>query len=366
MGCKAFRGLTTGGLFLLVFCCCAWQTAAPRAPAVTAHRLREHLLRGRVTEKTHNIRVSLLQDLEHWLLPQLGGLTVEALARYHIDSLSEWLEEYMIFLFLQKRSRRAAAETLNALTQQFGWVRSSLAGPWNLLKTWEQLEPVQHHPPMPAQVLFALAAIAQLWHWPRMAAILVLGFFGLLRPAELIGLRRKDLALPTDIFENDVLYLRLGQPKTRLRAASSQHVRIDYPGVATWLSLLIGSIPLWSRIWSGSWSAFKLRLDALQTELLGSRPFLPSSLRPGGATFLFRQWDENLPRVQWRGRWKSFRMLETYIQELGATEILVRFPPRVRCRVASLGSCFEQVLAACLQAGDAEARLFSHPPARGG
>ena len=114
-----------------------------------AHRLREHLLRGRVTEKTHNIRVSLLQDLEHWLLPQLGGLTVEALARYHIDGLSEWLEEYMIFLFLQKRRRRAAAETLNALTQQFGWVR------WNLLKTWEQLEPVQHHPPMPAQVLFS-------------------------------------------------------------------------------------------------------------------------------------------------------------------------------------------------------------------
>ena len=76
MGCKAFRGLTTGGLFLLVFCCCVWQTGAPCAVAVTAQRLREHLLRG-----------------EHWLLPQLGGLTVEVLARYHIDSLSEWLEE---------------------------------------------------------------------------------------------------------------------------------------------------------------------------------------------------------------------------------------------------------------------------------
>ena len=43
-------------------------------------------------------------------------------------------------------------------------------------------------------------------------------------------------------------------------------------------------------------------------------------------------------------------MLETYIQELGAAEILVRFPPQVRHRVVSLGRPFAFFMAACNQA----------------
>ncbi|CAE7269133.1 unnamed protein product, partial [Symbiodinium natans] len=292
---------------------------APRPPSEGV-RTREHLLRGRVTEKTHQIRTSLIASLEEWLLPQLPGMTLETLARGHSDVLSDWLEEYMVAMFLQRRSRRAAAETLNALAQRFGWLRSSLAAPWNLVKTWEQLEPVQHHPPVPKAVNDALVVTALLWRWPRMAALLVLGFFGLLRPSELIGLRRQDLALPGDHFEEDVLYIRVPHPKTRFRAATSQHVRVEFPGVATWITLVVGTTPMWRRIWNGSWASFKLRFGALQTEVLGAVTFLPSSLRPGGATFLFRYWDEDLTRLQWRGRWKSFRMLETYVQELGATE----------------------------------------------
>ncbi|CAE7665508.1 unnamed protein product [Symbiodinium microadriaticum] len=161
--------------------------------------------------------------------------------RTHIDVLCEWLEEFMITMFLEHKSRRAAS----------------------------------------------------------------------------------DLALPGDHFDDEVIYVRMGQPKTRHRAAASQHVRVDHPGVASWVADVLPSTPAWRKIWNGSWAAFKLRFDALQTEVLESTPCLPSSLRPGAATFLFRSWDENLPRLQWRGRWKSFRMLETYVQELGATEVKV-------------------------------------------
>ncbi|CAE7563489.1 unnamed protein product [Symbiodinium natans] len=358
MPCRVCPGHTTGGWFLWgLFCFSALEVQAPRPPSEGV-RTREHLLRGRVTEKTHQIRTSLIASLEEWLLPQLPGMTLETLARGHSDVLSDWLEEYMVAMFLQRRSRRAAAETLNALAQRFGWLRSSLAAPWNLVKTWEQLEPVQHHPPVPKAVNDALVVTALLWRWPRMAALLVLGFFGLLRPSELIGLRRQDLALPGDHFEEDVLYIRVPHPKTRFRAATSQHVRVEFPGVATWITLVVGTTPMWRRIWNGSWASFKLRFGALQTEVLGAVTFLPSSLRPGGATFLFRYWDEDLTRLQWRGRWKSFRMLETYVQELGATEVLVRFSPGVRCRVGSLGGCFMNILAACRDAaGRVEARL---------
>ena len=248
----------------------------------------------------------------------------------------------MITLFLGRRSRRAAAKTLNGLVQRFGWLRSSLVGPGNLIRTWEQLEAVQHHPPMPLKVALACAATALLWNWPRIAVASVLGSFGLLRPSEVIRLRRQDLALPSDHFDEGVLYIRIGQPKTRHRAAVCQHVRVDHPGVACWVADVLHSTPPWRKIWNGSWTAFKSCFDALQEAVLEARPFVPSSLRPGGATFLFRYWDENLPKLQWRGRWKSFRMLETCVQELGATEVLVRFGPRVRHRVTVLSVCFEK------------------------
>ena len=133
-----------------------------------------------------------MSELEDWLKPKTPGFSLEALARGHIDVLSEWLEEYLIVMYLRGKSRRAAAETLNGLSQTYGWLRSSHAGPWGLIRTWEGLEPVPHHLPMPAQVVHAVVGTVLCWQWHRMAVLLVLGFFGLLKPAELIGLRRQD------------------------------------------------------------------------------------------------------------------------------------------------------------------------------
>ena len=342
---KVYRGHLIAGFCWVVLCCCVHPVTAPRVPD-RAPRVREQLVRGRITEKTHT-RAKLILDLADWLLPQVPGFTVEMLARSYTDVLSEWLEEYMIFMFLQNNSRRAAAEVLNALAQKFGWLRSSLAGPWNVIRTWEGLEPVQHHPPISAPILRAVVVTALLWKWRRLAVVLVLGFFGLLRPSELICLRRQDLSLPEDHLEGEVVYIRVGHPKTRNRAVHSQHVRVDEPGVATWVSQMISSTPMWRRIWNGSWAAFKHRFNLLQFEVLNTCTFLPSSLRPGGATYLFRQWDENLPRLQWRGRWRSFRMLEIYVQELGALEVLVRFPLKVRHRAQLFSDCFASLMSVC-------------------
>ena len=234
----------------------------------------------------------------------------------------------MIHMYVTKCSRRAAAETLNALAQTFGWLRSLLAGPWSLIRTWEGLEPVQHHPPLPLAVVRALVTTALLWQWPRMAVMLALGFFGLLRPSELIGLRRQDVSLPGDHLEGDVIYVRVNQPKTRNKAALCQYVRIDEDGVPGWVLRHVETVPMWRRLWNGSWAAFKARFDLLQAEVLRRTVFLPSSLRPGGATYLFRKWDENLSKLQWRGRWRSARMLEIY--------------------VLVLGDCFREILATCI------------------
>ena len=55
-------------------------------------------------------------------------------------------------------------------------------------------------------------------------------------------------------------------------------------------------------------------------------------------------------------------MLEIYVQELGAAEVLIRFPLRVRHRVGVLGSLFARILDACRQPVGTADCLPSHPP----
>lgn len=101
-------------------------------------------------------RQDLLGKFVAWLQPQLGGYTLDILARKRVDLLSEYLEEYILHLFTAGESRVAAAETINMLVQRFGWLKPSLAGPWGMIR------PSVHRPPIPAPVLRALAACA----WP--------------------------------------------------------------------------------------------------------------------------------------------------------------------------------------------------------
>ena len=330
--------------------CCFWSLAEAPRPAAPL-RNPDLLRRGRITEKTRAFRQDLLAKFGDWLEPQLGTFTLDTLARKHIDLLSEYCEEYILHLYTMGQSRVAAAETLNMLVQSYGWLKPSLAGPWGMIRAWEYQEPSIHHPPIPAPVLRALVACALAWDWPKVAVMLALGFFALLRPVECIGLRRQDLALPSDHLEGDVLYVRIGAPKTRFRTSKDQHVRVDEPGLASWIAWTLASMPMWQRIWNGSLAAFRRRYEMLQLEVLKKVLFLPSSLRPGGATYLFRLFQEDLVKLQWRGRWRSFRMLEIYVQELGAAQVWIRFDPSTRQGVLWLGSCFQAVLFACRPVG---------------
>ena len=68
------------------------------------------------------------------------------------------------------------------------------------------------------------------------------------------------------------------------------------------------------------------------------------SLRPGGATWMYRV-SNNSEMVRFRGRWASTRMLEIYIQEVGATSVLTALPPSVRSRIALLAAAAPPQLA---------------------
>ena len=64
MGCKGCLGLSTVGFFLLATCCWLVPITAARAPALQQPRVRDHLVRGRVTALTHKIRHQPVEGLD--------------------------------------------------------------------------------------------------------------------------------------------------------------------------------------------------------------------------------------------------------------------------------------------------------------
>lgn len=83
-------------------------------------------------------------------------------------------------------------------------------------------EPVERSVAMPYQILVAMLSLASLWGWSREAAAIALSCGALLRIGEVTAARRADLFLPSDVsWSTDFALLRIKEPKTRFRAASS-------------------------------------------------------------------------------------------------------------------------------------------------
>ena len=115
------------------------------------------------------------------------------------------------------------------------------------------------------------------------------------------------------------MLIRLVNPKTRNPGARHQYVRIEEGPAHDYLRKFVTLLLPQQAIWSGSPGTYRKRPDSVLKALkISVGTFLPSSFRPGGATYFFQEWEENLPRLQWRGRWQSTSMLERYVQELQA------------------------------------------------
>ena len=119
----------------------------------------------------------------------------------------------------------------------------------------------------------------------HMAASLLLGFFALLRPANLYGLRRDDIMLADKHPLGPFLLPAVREPKTRWRGGKQQYVRIDLEVVVCALSTLLWRLPAQRLVWPMSPSRFTRRLQFLARSAIGnSISVLPSSLQTGGAT----------------------------------------------------------------------------------
>ena len=78
-------------------------------------------------------------------------------------------------------------------------------------------------------MLRAMVSLALLRGWWDIALLLLPGFLGMLRPAELLKLSRASLVLPSDVLGAfcDFVSVKLVDTKTRRLAGRFQHVKMD-------------------------------------------------------------------------------------------------------------------------------------------
>ena len=219
-------------------------------------------------------------------------------------------------------------------------------------RKWQQFEPGHGRPVLSAPILRAVTSLCLLWKWYRWLGITLIGFLGMLHPAEFIHLVRSDLLLPEDtLSDSPVFYVHLRNPKTA-RFARKQHCKIDDPTVLAYVTAVFGSFQPSCSLFPGGPAAYRRRWNLVLGKLgvevsMHHRGATPAVLRGSGATALYLQ-SEDLGLIQWRGRWAQMKTVEHYIQEVAAQSLLAQMSPSSRNIVKLFADAAEPLLSAFL------------------
>ena len=145
------------------------------------------------------------------------------------------------------------------------------------------------------------------------------------------------------------MFVVIRRPKMRRLTARRAYVRIDDARFIEFVDAFLMHQRDAERIYPGTYyqlrAVFGVVCEHLGLPLAGANALSLGSFRPGGATWLYRSTDS--PEiVRFRGRWASARMLEVYIQEVGAASLLPSLAAPARERVQQLASAASEALAA--------------------
>jgi hypothetical protein len=159
------------------------------------------------------------------------------------------------------------------------------------------------------------------------------------------------LMLPCDVgYTQRFALLAIPEPKTRFTVARHQSAKLDIPDLLEVAELAFAHLRRDESLWSMSAQTFRTRfrqvlqrLDVSTTLPGMTKTCDPGSLRAGGAMWLL-QATENGELVRRRGRWMNTRVMDIYVQEIGAQQYMMFLSPGQRNRILALAECFPAVL----------------------
>ena len=204
------------------------------------------------------------------------------------------------------------ADCLSGL--HFFWpdLRGLLRQAWRLFKSWRRIETPSRAPPMTVALAQAFVARAVAQHNLAFAALIAIGFHGLLRTGELLSLRFKDIEVSTMCGVVSLHESKTGQ-RTGSKEAVALRDRLTLQLLETLVSVQSPSPGdlLWPHSAQSFRQTFRKMSDYFGVQALQLKPY---SLRRGGATFLLQS-GTRLEVILLRGRWKSLGVARLYLQD---------------------------------------------------
>ena len=206
---------------------------------------------------------------------------------------------------------------------------------------------------MPEALFRAGVALSLAWGWPLFAAALLLGFNGLLRRGEVLGLLRCELILTCDLLScRQVAFVRVQCSKTS-RFMLRQHAKIRMLSLFAFFPRSSQTNRLRLSLFACSPAVFRRRWDEVFSFLhvptaevnLG---VTPKSLRGSRATWLYQE-TEDIERIQWGGRWQQRRTLEHYLQDVAGQLLLASLTKSQRLHVSELSAFAEPLLSTYIE-----------------
>ena len=129
-------------------------------------------------------------------------------------------------------------------------VKPHLSVAWEMVTRWEEVQPVCHRVPIPEVMLRGLVGLAVSLNWKRWAAITAAMFYGISRPGELLRCLRSDVPW---------IYIKVGQPKSRRKAARVQHKKLNEPAVLKFLGKVWNGLAPGAPLYPGSPGVYRRR-----------------------------------------------------------------------------------------------------------
>lgn len=228
---------------------------------------------------------------------------------HHLDVvICDWIE----WQWARGESVGVIADALSGLHFYWPEVRGHLRGAWRLFKHWRKVESPCRAPPLTWELARAFVARAVATNDIALATLVALGFHGLLRTGELLGLRFGDIE-----FNQSCGVVSLQQSKTGHRTGSQEAIAVRDSLTLQLLSTMVairhpcaGDL-LWPHSGQSFRSGFRALCDYFQVAGLHFKPY---SLRRGGATYLLQQ-NVALESILVRRRWRSLQVARLYLQD---------------------------------------------------
>ena len=221
-------------------------------------------------------------------------------------------------LWQEGDQRTYAGDLLSGLSHFLPHVRGKLPASWRLFTAWGKTEMPSRAPPLSVDIILAVIGLALQDGEVEAAAVMSMGFHGVLRTQEMAETRTGAIFFNTS---KGTAVVNLGLTKGGQRKGVVEHVVLDDANVVRLLAAATQQKQPGDLVCSlGSRKLQVLFRGYISQVGLGHVGYKLYSLRRGGATHWFRV-TNSMEATCERGRWQSSRTARIYVND-GLLELL--------------------------------------------